>query len=181
MCGQGLSANLESNPIRPQWWYFLCFLTAHMRVSSIQYGVSYISRRAYIHVYTLLCIYRHNYIEGCIPSKGGLEFYLLFIILFYFLFLTACIPRYLQSTEAQAHRSNLKCEAFCLFFVCLPLVRSPVQSRCECRLDWLSLRYVPRTPEYSLPWGSIQFSFPQKHESQVVLILTRIGRWMRVF
>lgn len=133
MCGQGLSANLESNPIRPQWWYFLCFLIAHMRVSSIQYGVSYISRRAYIHVYTLLCIYRRLH-RGLHPKQGWPR--ILFLIFdFLFLFLTACIPRYLQSTEAQAHRSNLKCEAFCLFFVCLPLVSSPVQSRCECRLD----------------------------------------------
>ena len=77
MSGQGLSAHLESHKAG-----FRCFLTAHMRVSSIQLRcILYIQTRMYTCVHSV-CIYRHNCVEGCIPSKGGPEFNF-FLFLFF--------------------------------------------------------------------------------------------------
>lgn len=90
MSGQGLSAHLESHKAG-----FRCFLTAHMRVSSIQLRcILYIQTRMYTCVHSV-CIYRHNCVEGCIPSKGGPEFN----FFFYFYFLTACILRYVPAVD----------------------------------------------------------------------------------
>lgn len=57
VCGQGLSANLESESHKAAVVVFLCFLTAHMRVSSYSTVYLIYPERACIHVYTDTSMY----------------------------------------------------------------------------------------------------------------------------
>ena len=100
-----------SNPIRP---VFVAFWQPTCVYPPYSYGVSYISRRACIHVYTLY-VYIDT-IASRAASQARVAQNLIFLIFIFWQL--AFSGTYLQLTEAQAHRSNLKCEAFCLFFVC---------------------------------------------------------------
>lgn len=100
-----------SNPISPG---FVAFWQPTCVYPPYSYGVSYISRRACIHVYTLY-VYIDT-IASRAASQARVAQNLIFLIFIFWQL--AFSGTYLQLTEAQAHRSNLKCEAFCLFFVC---------------------------------------------------------------
>ena len=147
-----------SNPIRP---VFVAFWQPTCVYPPYSYGVSYISRRACIHVYTLYVYIDTIASRAASQARVAPEFNFFLFLFFDSLHSqvrTCSWPRLRHTGQI----SNVRHSVFSLFATSL------VQPRCEyVNADWLTL--TPVCPSYSgvllcLDWGSIQLS-PETEES----------------